>query len=101
DANIGRFLGLLAENVDETQFVVVTHNKGTMAACRLLYGVTMAVRGVSHVVSVELAQVDEIVPPRRSGEDAGARAALRGEPLEAVGEPAERGPEASLVHSDS
>ena len=37
-----------------------------MAACRMLYGVTMAVRGVSHVVSVELAQVDEIIPqPRR------------------------------------
>jgi chromosome segregation protein len=65
DANVGRFLGLLTENLDETQFVVVTHNKGTMAACNLLYGVTMAVRGVSHVVSVELAQVDEIVPPRR------------------------------------
>jgi chromosome segregation protein len=65
DANIGRFLGLLSENVDETQFVVVTHNKGTMGACGLLYGVTMAVRGVSHVVSVELAHVDEILPAER------------------------------------
>jgi chromosome segregation protein len=66
DANIGRFLGLLTEGGDDTQFIVVTHNKGTMAACQMLYGVTMAVRGVSHVVSVELAQVDEIIPqPRR------------------------------------
>ncbi len=64
DANIGRFLGLLQATVDETQFVVVTHNKGTMAACNMLYGVTMAVRGVSHVVSVELSQVDEILPAR-------------------------------------
>jgi len=37
-----------------------------MAACRLLYGVTMAVRGVSHVVSVELAHVDEILPQKRA-----------------------------------
>jgi chromosome segregation protein len=66
DANIGRFLGLLLETLDDTQFVVVTHNKGTMTACRMLYGVTMAVRGVSHVVSVELSEVDEIIPaPRR------------------------------------
>ncbi len=72
DANIGRFLGLLSESVDDTQFVVVTHNKGSMAACGMLYGVTMAVRGVSHVVSVELAQVDEIIPPRRR-EPAAAR----------------------------
>ncbi|MSR62353.1 MAG: chromosome segregation protein SMC [Planctomycetes bacterium] len=66
DANIGRFLHLLEASVDGTQFIVVTHNKGTMAACQMLYGVTMAVRGVSHVVSVELAQVDEVIPaPRR------------------------------------
>ncbi len=65
DANIGRFLSLLRESLDGTQFVVVTHNKGTMSACQMLYGVTMAVRGVSHVVSVELAEVDEIAPARR------------------------------------
>jgi chromosome segregation protein len=77
DANIGRFLSLLTATLDETQFVVVTHNKGTMAACSLLYGVTMAVRGVSHVVSVELSQVDEIIPARaRAGSEpaAGTRA---------------------------
>jgi chromosome segregation protein len=60
----------LDHTVEGTQFVIVTHNKGTMAACRLLYGVTMAVRGVSRVVSVELDEVDEIVPELRS---AGAR----------------------------
>jgi chromosome segregation protein len=79
DANIGRFLGLLTEGGDDTQFIVVTHNKGTMAACQMLYGVTMAVRGVSHVVSVELAQIDEIIPqPRReagSSPEAPTRAA--------------------------
>jgi len=79
EANIGRFLGLLTETVDDTQFVVVTHNKGTMGACHMLYGVTMAVRGVSHVVSVELAEVDAILPePRRT--EAGAKARATGGP---------------------
>jgi chromosome segregation protein len=78
DANIGRFLALLQESLGETQFVVVTHNKGTMAACDLLYGVTMAVRGVSHVVSVELAEAEELVPAAnghaRAAEGPGAAA---------------------------
>jgi len=80
DANIGRFLGLLTEGGEGTQFIVVTHNKGTMAACEMLYGVTMAVRGVSHVVSVELAQIDEIIPQPRRLPAAGTEAAPRPEP---------------------
>jgi len=67
DANIGRFLSLLEHSLGDTQYVVVTHNKGTMAASQLLYGVTMAVRGVSHVVSVELDEVDEFVPQAKTG----------------------------------
>jgi chromosome segregation protein len=65
DANIGRFLSLVESSLGGTQYVIVTHNKGTMAACQMLYGVTMAVRGVSHVVSVELDEVEEIVPAAR------------------------------------
>ncbi|MEL6714889.1 MAG: AAA family ATPase, partial [Planctomycetota bacterium] len=63
DANIDRFLGML-EGFREstTQFIVVTHNKGTMAASQALYGVTMQVKGVSRFVSVELADVDEFAP---------------------------------------
>ncbi len=62
DANIGRFLSLLSGTELGSQFLIVTHNKGTMSACHSLYGVTMAVRGVSHVVSVELSDVDDFVP---------------------------------------
>ncbi|HED65970.1 MAG TPA: chromosome segregation protein SMC [Planctomycetes bacterium] len=62
EANIGRFLSMVQSSLGETQYIIVTHNKGTMAACQVLYGVTMAVKGVSHVVSVELDQVDEFVP---------------------------------------
>ena len=76
DANIARFLGLLDSFHADTQFLVVTHNKGTMSACDRLYGVTMAVRGVSNVVSVELSEVDEFVP-----EATGAAAATGPEPV--------------------
>ena len=52
DANIGRFLSLLEEFVDQSQFVVITHNKQTMARADALYGVTQQERGVSQLVSV-------------------------------------------------
>ena len=52
DANIGRFLSLLNEFTGQSQFVVITHNKQTMAAAGALYGVTMQERGVSQLVSV-------------------------------------------------
>jgi chromosome segregation protein len=62
DANIGRFLSMLLQFVDTTQFIVVTHNKGTMSHCDALFGVTMQVKGVSNFVAVELEQVDEFTP---------------------------------------
>lgn len=62
DANIDRFLGMLETFRANTQFIIVTHNKATMAACDTLYGITMQVKGVSRQVSVELEQVDDIVP---------------------------------------
>ena len=78
DANIGRFLSLLRDSLGATQFIVVTHNKGTMAAGDVLYGVTMAVRGVSHVVSVELSDVDEFVPDATGSIAAGSGGAPSG-----------------------
>ncbi|MFT7667548.1 MAG: chromosome segregation protein, partial [Planctomycetota bacterium] len=62
DANIQRFLMMLEEFRKSTQFIVVTHNKGTMARCETLYGVTMQTKGVSRQVSVQLEEVDEFVP---------------------------------------
>ena len=88
DANIGRFLSLITSALGDTQYVIVTHNKGTMAACQLLYGVTMAVRGVSHVVSVELDDVDEFVPEARGGN---AESADEAPPIEPPGVLAENG----------
>ncbi|MCL4147495.1 UNVERIFIED_CONTAM: hypothetical protein GTU68_043991 [Idotea baltica] len=62
DANVQRFLVMLDQFRKSTQFVVVTHNKGTMARCEGLYGVTMQTKGVSRQVSVQLDEVDEFVP---------------------------------------
>ena len=62
DANIQRFLSMLEDFRDSTQYIVVTHNKGTMADCQTLYGITMETKGVSRHVSVELEDVDEFVP---------------------------------------
>ncbi len=54
DANVDRFNRLLRELSRSTQFVVVTHRKGTMEAADALYGVTMEESGVSKIVSVRL-----------------------------------------------
>jgi chromosome segregation protein len=53
DANIGRFLGLIDEFTNQSQFVVITHNKQTMARADALYGVNMQERGVSQLVGVK------------------------------------------------
>ncbi len=53
DANVGRFVGRIDEMSENTQFIVITHNKRTMEAAKALYGVTMQEAGVSRVVSVK------------------------------------------------
>jgi len=58
DVNVARFLAMLEGYRATTQFVIVTHNKVTMAACQRLYGVTMETKGVSRQVSVEMGDVD-------------------------------------------
>ena len=56
DANVERFLKMLKRFSDKTQFVVITHNKVTMEAATLLYGVTMQELGVSKLVSVRFGE---------------------------------------------
>ena len=85
DANVDRFLGMLDGFRKTTQFIVVTHNKGTMAASQALYGVTMQVKGVSRFVSVELDEIDDFAP-----EATGGKKADRSEP-DAEGAPAASG----------
>jgi chromosome segregation protein len=51
DTNIGRFVELLRRYSDRTQFIVITHQKRTMEAADILYGVTMGADGISQIVS--------------------------------------------------
>ncbi len=60
DANIGRFVNLLRRFSHQTQFIVVTHNKRTMAASDMLYGVTQEIKGISKLVSVQLDEASRI-----------------------------------------
>ena len=71
DANVERFCLLLEDMVKETgtKFLVVTHHPMTMARMNRLYGVTMQERGVSRLLSVDLARATEMVdPPRMAAE---------------------------------
>jgi chromosome segregation protein len=61
DSNIGRFVRVLKEFAQKTQFIVVTHNKITMAAADTLHGVTMPEEGVSQLVSVRVDESDQLV----------------------------------------
>ncbi len=59
DANIGRFLRLLRQFSERTQFILITHNKKTMEVAKHLYGVTMEESGVSKIVSVAFDEVPD------------------------------------------
>ena len=54
DANVERFVGLLREMSQQSQFIAVTHNKRTMESADILYGITMEEEGVSKVMSVRM-----------------------------------------------
>jgi chromosome segregation protein len=61
EANVSRFASYLREFSDDTQFIVVTHRKGTMEEADVLYGVTMEEGGVSKLVSVRLEEDDDAI----------------------------------------
>ena len=63
DANVTRFCSLLDElsSVTDTKFVVITHHALTMSRMNRLYGVTMAERGVSQLVAVDLEKAEGMV----------------------------------------
>ncbi|HUQ42158.1 MAG TPA: hypothetical protein VM052_06635, partial [Candidatus Limnocylindrales bacterium] len=59
ERNVGRFTQALRELTDRTQFIVVTHNRGTIEAADMLYGVSMDEGGVSKIISLKLNEIDE------------------------------------------
>lgn len=56
DSNVGRFAGYLQKLTKNTQFIIITHRRGTMNASDRLYGITMQEKGVSTLVSVDLVE---------------------------------------------
>jgi chromosome segregation protein len=52
ESNIGRFVSMLQGFLGQSQFVLITHNRQTISAADILYGVTMAERGISRIVSM-------------------------------------------------
>ncbi|MDT2813402.1 chromosome segregation protein SMC [Vagococcus carniphilus] len=58
DANVTRYGNYLRHFGEDTQFIVITHRKGTMEAANVLYGVTMQESGVSKIVSVHLEELE-------------------------------------------
>ncbi len=61
EANVFRFASFLKDFSNETQFIVVTHRKGTMEEADVLYGVTMQESGVSKLVSVRLEEAPQLI----------------------------------------
>ncbi|MET3505073.1 chromosome segregation protein SMC [Halalkalibacter oceani] len=61
EANVSRFAHFLKSFSSETQFIVITHRKGTMEEADVLYGVTMQESGVSRIVSVKLEETKELI----------------------------------------
>ena len=66
EANVDRFARYLKNFSEKTQFIVITHRKPTMEMADALYGVTMEEKGVSKMVSVKLADLDDsVIEPQK------------------------------------
>jgi chromosome segregation protein len=74
ESNIGRFIQVLDRFIDNSQFIIVTHSKRTMARADVMYGVTMEEFGVSKPVGMRLTGGDEV---KTEAKTAAQKAALR------------------------
>ena len=59
DRNVERFASYLRNLCQKTQFIVITHRRGTMEASDILYGVTMQEQGVSKILHLDLNQMEQ------------------------------------------
>lgn len=60
DANIDKFNNIIKKFSNESQFIIVTHNKRTMSSTDIIYGITMVEQGVSRVVPVDLRELEDV-----------------------------------------
>jgi chromosome segregation protein len=61
DVNVDRFATYLRRMSDRSQFIVVTHRRGTMEEADILYGVTMQEKGVSKLLKMNLKEADKML----------------------------------------
>ncbi|WP_020404636.1 chromosome segregation protein SMC [Gracilimonas tropica] len=61
DANIERFAKMIKNFSENTQFIIITHNKKTMSKAEMMYGVTMPDTGISRLVGVKLDEVEDVL----------------------------------------
>ncbi|MCX8062546.1 MAG: hypothetical protein N3D16_08190, partial [Anaerolineales bacterium] len=61
EANIGRFQEVLRELSQNTQFIIVTHNRNTVQVADIIYGVTMGRDSTSQVISLKLDELDQVI----------------------------------------
>ena len=59
DGNVERFAGYIRGFCGKTQFIVITHRRGTMEAADMLYGVTMQEQGISKILQLDLNRMEE------------------------------------------
>ena len=59
EANVDRYARYMRSMTDKTQFIVITHRRGTMEEADMLYGVTMQEKGVTEVISVDLEEAEK------------------------------------------
>lgn len=69
EANIDRFLEVVKDFLETTQFLIVTHNRKTIAIADTLFGITMEEAGVSKVVSVKLSEADDFIDDTVAAKD--------------------------------
>jgi len=62
DSNVDRFVNVVKQFTEQSQFIIITHNKRTMGICDRLYGVSMQERGVSKLLSMEFSREEAEVP---------------------------------------
>ncbi|MFP4549545.1 MAG: chromosome segregation SMC family protein [Spirochaetales bacterium] len=60
ESNVGRFTSMLMEFAESSQFIIITHNKKTVAAARTLLGVTMEEHGVSKVIAIRIGGTEKV-----------------------------------------
>mgnify|MGYP001797640934 CR=1 FL=1 len=77
ESNINRFVKVLDRFIDNSQFIIVTHSKRTMARADVMYGVTMEEFGVSKPVGMRLTREDSVKPAKGEAQSAAQKAALR------------------------